>query len=125
MRRFVVNVNGNSYEVEVEELEAGEETKIVSKAPVQKRSEPEPKATVVEEPISSGDGEVVEAPMPGNIFKINVEKGEAVKAGDVIMILEAMKMENEIPAPKDGKVADILVSKGVAVDTGDKLAIID
>jgi glutaconyl-CoA decarboxylase len=63
-------------------------------------------------------GEPVTSPMPGTILKVNVNVGDAVKAGQVLMVLEAMKMENEIPSPRDGKVAQLLVSKGSTVDTG-------
>ena len=69
-------------------------------------------------------GEVVAAPMPGNILKVNVSQGQAVKSGDVLCVLEAMKMENEIMAPKDGTVTQVLVSKGSAVDTGAPLVVI-
>lgn len=121
MRRFVINVNGNSYEVEVDELEPGEKREnIVQQSLVETMQEP----ILEEKQLESEAGEVVEAPMPGSIFKISVSKGDTVKAGDVLMILEAMKMENEILAPEDGKIIDIPVSEGTAVDTGDKLIII-
>lgn len=67
----------------------------------------------------------IEAPMPGNIWKILVSEGDAVKSGDVLLILEAMKMENEIVAPGDGKVVSITTSEGSAVNTGDRLIIIE
>ena len=69
-------------------------------------------------------GEVVKSPMPGNILKINVAQGQAVKEGDVLIVLEAMKMENEITAPKSGSVAQIAVSKGQVVETGSPLVVI-
>ena len=69
-------------------------------------------------------GEVVSSPMPGNILKVNVAQGQQVAEGDVIMILEAMKMENEIVATKAGTIAQICVSKGATVDTGAALAVI-
>ena len=69
-------------------------------------------------------GEVVAAPMPGNILKVNVSQGQAVKAGDVLVVLEAMKMENEIMAPRDGSVAQVVVSKGAVVDTGAALVVL-
>ena len=72
----------------------------------------------------TGAGEPVNAPMPGNILKVNVTAGQAVKSGDVLCILEAMKMENEIMAPKDGTVTQVLVSKGNTVDTGAPLVVI-
>ena len=72
----------------------------------------------------TGAGEPVNAPMPGNILKVNVTNGQAVKAGDVLCVLEAMKMENEIMAPKDGTVTQVLVAKGATVDTGAPLVVI-
>ena len=69
-------------------------------------------------------GEVVKSPMPGNILKINVTLGQKVKEGDVLIVLEAMKMENEIVAPKAGSVAQIAVSKGQVVETGSPLVVI-
>ena len=68
---------------------------------------------------------MVEAPMPGNIWKIVANEGDEVKSGDVLLILEAMKMENEIVAPRDGKVVKITTTEGATVNTGDKLVIIE
>ena len=76
-------------------------------------------------PVVTGAGEPVNAPMPGNILKVNVTSGQAVKAGDVLCVLEAMKMENEIFAPKAGTVAQVLVSKGSTVDTGATLVVLN
>ena len=75
-------------------------------------------------PVVTGAGEPVTAPMPGTILKVNVTQGQAVKAGTVLCILEAMKMENEIMTSKDGTVTQVLVSKGSAVDTGAPLVVI-
>ena len=75
-------------------------------------------------PAVSGSGEAVNAPMPGTILKVNVTQGQAVKAGEVLCILEAMKMENEIMAPKAGTVTQVVVSKGSKVDTGAPLVVI-
>ena len=75
-------------------------------------------------PVVTGAGEPVTAPMPGTILKVNVTQGQAVKAGTVLCILEAMKMENEIMTSKDGTVTQILVSKGATVDTGAPLVVI-
>lgn len=129
MKKFLINVNGNSYEVEVEEITTGE---VVSRqvAPVSTpastpvapaKSVPEVKKEIT---VSAGQ-EVIEAPMPGNIWKILVSEGDIVKSGDVLLILEAMKMENEIVAPRDGKVISIATSEGSTVNTGDKLVIIE
>ena len=75
-------------------------------------------------PVVTGAGEAVNAPMPGNILKVNVSNGQAVKSGEVLVVLEAMKMENEIFAPKAGTVAQVLVNKGSSVDTGATLVVI-
>ena len=72
----------------------------------------------------TGSGESVNAPMPGTILKVNVTSGQAVKAGQVLVVLEAMKMENEIMAPKDGTVTAVAVQKGASVDTGAPLVFI-
>ena len=105
MKKYRVKVNGNDYEIELEEIKAGE----VKSAPAKAEEKPAP--------TKSGDGEAVLSPMPGNILSVNVTEGAAVKKGDVLMILEAMKMENEIMAPADGKVTGI-VAKGSAVESG-------
>ena len=81
-----------------------------------------PAAPAAAAPVA--DGEAVKAPMPGNILKVNVSAGQTVNAGDVLVILEAMKMENEIMAPKSGKVAQVLVNKGSTVNTDDVLVVI-
>ena len=80
--------------------------------------------TPVAAPVVTGAGEAINAPMPGNILKVNVKPGDAVKSGTVLVVLEAMKMENEIMAPKDGTVTQVLVSKGSTVDTGAPLVVI-
>ena len=72
----------------------------------------------------TGAGEVVKAPMPGNILKVNVKAGDAVKAGTVLVVLEAMKMENEILAPKDGTVTQVVTAKGSVVETGAPLVVL-
>ena len=72
----------------------------------------------------TGAGEPVNAPMPGTILKVNVSAGQAVKAGDVLCVLEAMKMENDITAPKAGTVSQVVTSKGASVNSGDPLVVI-
>ena len=133
MRKFMINVNGNEYEVDVEEVTTGgstepaaPQTKVSAKSATKSVSKPaakpaEPKKEVV---VSAG-AEVVESPMPGSIFKIEVAEGDAVKSGDILLILEAMKMENEILAPRDGVVASINTTLGASVNTGDKLVVIE
>ncbi len=113
MRNYRVNVNGTEYEVAVEEISASE----VKSAP---KAAEAPKAAA-----PAGAGEKVTAPMPGNILSVNVAAGQTVKSGDVLMILEAMKMENEIMAPKAGKVTSVTVAKGATVATGDVLCTIE
>ena len=114
MKNYRVNVNGTEYEVAIEEISAGE-VKTTAKAEA-----PAPKA-----PAAAGAGEKITAPMPGNILSVNVSAGQTVKSGEVLMILEAMKMENEIMAPKAGKVTSVAVSKGSTVATGDILCTIE
>lgn len=128
MRKFVINVNGNSYEVDVEEVSEGggvsrQTVSAPQKAPVVETKKVVPE--VKEELIVSEGQEAVEAPMPGNIWKIQVSEGDMVKAGDILLILEAMKMENEILAPRDGKVVSIRTTEGSVVNTGDELIIIE
>lgn len=125
--KYQVILNNKIYEVEVDETKNAIITNIsdtnTESIAVELPSADTPKAKTASS--ASGEGMPVKAPMPGSILKINVEKGSSVKAGDVIMILEAMKMENEIVANKNGKITSITVSKGAAVDTDDVLAYID
>ncbi len=116
--KYKVTLNGRTYEVEVEAGKAmllDEYEAIVPTAPV---AAPAPAAAA---PVA---GEAVTAPMPGNILKVNVTPGQAVKEGDVLVVLEAMKMENEILAPKACTVKQVLVSKGSTVDTGATLVVL-
>ena len=106
MKKYRVNVNGTAYEVEIEEM-AG--------APV---AAPGAAPAAAPAPAASGAGESINAPMPGNILSVNVAAGDTVKQGQVLMVLEAMKMENEIMAPRDGKVTAVAVAKGAAVESG-------
>ena len=135
MRKFVISVNGNSYEVEVDEITEGG-TNISRPAPVVNTVVVKPAAQSVAqaapakpvaspEPVVSAGQEVVESPMPGNIWKVLVAEGDMVKSGQTLVILEAMKMENELVAPRDGKVSKIMTSEGTSVNTGDKLVIIE
>ena len=117
MRKFAINVNGKSYEVEVEEV-GGAGT--VSTAP-RVAAAPAAKAAAPAAAPAPAGSTVVKAPMPGTILDIKVNVGDSVKAGDVLCILEAMKMENEIMAPKDGKVVAVNTSKGASVNNGDAL----
>ena len=129
--KYKVTLNGRTYEVEVEAGKAmllAEYEAVVPSAPAAPVAAPvaapaaAPAAAAA--PVVTGAGEAVNAPMPGNILKVNVTQGQAVKAGTVLVVLEAMKMENEIMAPKDGTVTQVLVSKGSTVDTGAPLVVI-
>ncbi|MFA5524324.1 MAG: biotin/lipoyl-containing protein [Tissierellales bacterium] len=130
MKKFIVNVNGNSYEVEVEEVGGSSQPAVSSPAPVAQPVQakapaaPAPAAPKAEaKPVQAvpQGAEVVEAPMPGTILDIKVNQGDTVKKGQVLLILEAMKMENEIMAPRDGKVTAVNTSKGSSVNVGDPL----
>jgi biotin carboxyl carrier protein len=118
MKKYNITVNGNTYEVFVEEADGAVAAPVA--APAAPAATPAPAAA----PAVTGSGEAVSAPMPGNILKVNVNVGDAVKSGAVLVVLEAMKMENEIMAPKDGTVTQVLVSKGSTVDTGAPLVVI-
>lgn len=128
--KYIVTLNGKNYEVEVEETEAvivgvTDAAPAVPAAPAAAPS-PAPAAapSVPAAPASAADGTKVLSPMPGNILAVNVSVGAAVKAGDVLLVLEAMKMENDIVAPCDGTVKQILVQKGSTVATDDLLAVV-
>lgn len=110
MKKYRVNVNGTVFEVEIEEMTG---------APAAPAAAPAP-AT----PAAPAGGEKITAPMPGTILAVNVANGSAVKKGDVLMILEAMKMENEIMAPCDGAVTSVAVTKGASVESGTLLCTI-
>ncbi|MBQ2775565.1 MAG: acetyl-CoA carboxylase biotin carboxyl carrier protein subunit [Clostridia bacterium] len=126
--KYIVTLNGKNYEVEVEETEAvivGVTDAAPVAAPV---AAPTPAATpapVAAAPAAAAaDGTKVLSPMPGNILSVSATVGATVKAGDVLLVLEAMKMENDIVAPCDGTVKQILVQKGSTVATDDLLAVV-
>ena len=113
MRKFNINVNGKIYVVEIEETD--------QPAPVKEESKPAP----APQPAQKANGKTdVKAPMPGTVLDVKVKAGDTVKAGDVLCILEAMKMENEMVAPADGTVA-FTVAKGTSVNAGDTLISLD
>ena len=110
MKAYKVTVNGNVYEITLEVIDKADIK--TPAAPVAAPAAPAPAA-----PVAAG-GQSIAAPMPGTILKVNVQAGAAVKKGDVLMILEAMKMENEIMAPADGTVTAVSVAQGAAVEAG-------
>ena len=121
--KYKVTLNGRTYEIEVEAgkaicLDEYEACAPAAPAPAA------PVAAPAAAPAVTAAGEAVTAPMPGTILKVNVQNGQAVKAGDVLVVLEAMKMENEILAPKAGTVTQVAVQKGSNVDTGAPLVVI-
>ena len=132
--KYKVTLNKRVYEVEVEEGSAmlvdeyelaapAAPAPVAAAAPVAVAAAPAAPAAA---PAAAGlaAGEVVKAPMPGNVLKINVAQGQTVKEGDVLLVLEAMKMENDITATKSGTVAQIVVAKGAVVETGSALVVI-
>lgn len=120
MRKFNISVNGSTYEVEVEEIGGVVQPVVKSAAPAPKaQSAPTAPAPAASTPVAGAAN--VSAPMPGNIVSIKVKNGDAVNQGDVLCVLEAMKMENEIVAPKSGKVVAVCTSQGASVNTGDTL----
>ena len=133
--KYKFTLNNRVYDVEVEAGKAMLLSEYEAAAPVAAApaAETAPAAPVVETapaaapaaaPAVTGAGEAVAAPMPGTILKITVSQGQAVKAGDVLCVLEAMKMENDITAPKDGTVTQVVTSKGANVSSGDPLVVI-
>lgn len=118
MKNLKITVNGTSYDVQVEEM-GGSAAPTVAQAPV---AAPAPKAAP--KAAAPSAGEPVKSPMPGTIVSVNVTAGQKVSKGDIVVVLEAMKMENEIMAPKDGTIAGISVNKGDTVDSGSVLVTI-
>lgn len=131
--KYKVTLNNRVYEVEVEEgsamlVDEYELAAPAAPAPVAVAAVPvvAPVAAAPAAPaaVAVAAGEPVKSPMPGNVLKIDVAAGQAVKEGDVLIVLEAMKMENDIVAPRDGTVAQIVVSKGAVVETGSTLVVL-
>lgn len=133
MRRFCITVNGKSFDVEVEEIRGGAAPAARPAAPAPRTVNPAPVSAPAAKPVpapapaaaaSAGpamSGEVVATPLPGSVLRVLKKQGDAVKAGDVIVVVEAMKMENEIVSPRDGVIADMRATQGMSVQTGDSL----
>ncbi|MEG1798210.1 MAG: biotin/lipoyl-containing protein [Clostridium sp.] len=126
MKKYVIKLNGKVYEVEMEEV-TGETSAAYD------RVNTAPQSPVVQQPSApqtttpqnyapqNVEGEALDAPMPGNILNVAVKVGDKVKKGQLLIVLEAMKMENEIVSPKDGIITSVAVSKGQSVNAGDAL----
>lgn len=117
MKKYKVNVNGTVYEVAIEVMDGA----APAAAPAASAAPAAPAAPVAAAPAG---GEKVASPMPGTILSVNVSNGQAVKRGDILFILEAMKMENEIMAPCDGTIKQVVAAKGASVNSGDPLIVI-
>lgn len=124
MKKFNITVNGNAYEVEIEEVKAAAAP--APKAAPAPAAAPAPKAAPAPAaaPAASAGDETVTAPMPGKIVKLVASVGQAVNAGDTLLILEAMKMQNEISAPKAGTVKSFAVNAGDSVKPGQAMVVI-
>ena len=123
---YKITLKDRTYEVEVEDGKAmllSEYEAIVPSAPAAAPVAAAPEAAAPAAAVT-GAGESVNAPMPGTILKVNVTQGQAIQEGEVLCILEAMKMENEIMAPKSGTITQVVVTKGAKVDTGAPLVVI-
>ena len=116
MKNYTITVNGNVYQVTVEEgIQEGAAP--VPSLPAPKKAAPKPAAAPKAAPVAAGSVQIA-APMPGKILSVKVKAGDEVKKGQVVAILEAMKMENEIVAPQDGTVAGVNVNDGANVEAG-------
>lgn len=116
MKKYRVIVNGTTYEVGVELMSEEDAAKAPAPQPVTPEKTPAP--------VAAGPGEAVKSPMPGTILEVKVADGARVTKGQVLMVLEAMKMENEIVAPVDGTVSGLAVSQGASVESGTQLCVI-
>lgn len=120
MKRYNITVNGTAYDVTVDEVGAGA-APAAAPAPVAAAPAPAPVAAPAAAPAATAGSVKVTAPMPGNILDVKVKEGDSVKLGQPLVVLEAMKMENDIVAPQDGVVASLHVKKGDVVNSNDLL----
>lgn len=117
MKIYRVKVNGKTYRVELESIEqVGSETV--------KESKPEDKKPAAAAPVASGEGKSVESPIQGTVVAVKTEVGKAVKKGDVLVVVEAMKLENDVVSPFDGTVSEILVKKGDSITAKQAIVVI-
>ena len=124
MKNLRVTVNGTAYDVQVEDLGAPAAPQAAPAPAPAAPAAPAPKAAApapAPKPAAPAGGETVSCPMPGTIVNVAVKAGQSVRKGDILVVLEAMKMENEIMAPHDAQVAAVLVNKGDSVETGTPL----
>lgn len=122
MKKYKIRINGKDYEVEVEEIKESVSSPAVESVVTKKIEEPKKtKETVKKSSAVPAGAHTIEAPMPGTVLRIDVKEGDMVKNGQVLLILEAMKMENEITATRDGKIASINVGSGDSVNANDVL----
>ena len=115
MKKYIIKLNNKVYEVEMEEVTSEESSKLSQGGEVKSIN------TAPQKEVTANGVENIEAPMPGTILSVNVKVGDAVKKGDLLLILEAMKMENEIVSPVDGRISHVGVSNGAVVNPGDIL----
>ncbi len=126
MKTFRVKVNGKEYEVEIEEIGTAADQFPATPAPPRPTAPQAAKSAIASTPKTTSaaqtpaDG-IIPAPMPGTILRLACKSGQEVKKGETLLVLEAMKMENEIQAPADGKIEEVKVSEGQSVDAGDIL----
>ena len=118
MKQYKVTVNGETYLVELEEVKPGEQPQAAAPAPAKPAAESAPAAAPV------ADGVTIEAPLQGTILRIEKPQGAQVKRGETLLILEAMKLENEIIAPQDGEVVQVLVNVGDTAEQGQTLVVL-
>ena len=116
MKKYRVNVNGTAYEIELEEMTGDMPSASAAPAPAAASSTAD---------ADAARGERVTAPMPGTIVSVNVNPGDMAQRGQVLMVLEAMKMENEILSPRDGRILSVNTTKGATVQSGTLLCVID
>ncbi|MFQ9695459.1 MAG: acetyl-CoA carboxylase biotin carboxyl carrier protein subunit [Zhenhengia sp.] len=124
MKKYKVNVNGTDYEIVLEVINETECHTPVTLTP-NSISSPTPTSTPTSTPAATSRSYPIKSPMPGNILSLHITPGKPVKKGEVLMILEAMKMENEILSPCDGQVTTIHVTQGTTVESGSLLCVIE